>query len=222
MSTIDPTQGARAGLFDGFQGYRTATSEDYGEVLTSGLLVPDTNVLLNLYRYNVKTRTDLLAVLQRVGDRLWVPHQVLAEFWRNREAALQDPSDMAEATVEALDDQVQQVLSILRRWANRIALPQNRLDELRETAEGAFTALTSVVDEFTDATPNEPTWDTNKDQVLVQLEGVLANWGSPHLRVGPRTVPRDSGRARRGRRRTFCCRATRASTLQPLCHSDAG
>lgn len=181
MSTIDSEQGAGAGLFDGFQGYRTATSEDYGEVLSSGLLVPDTNVLLNLYRYNAQTRTDLLAVLQRVGDRLWVPHQVLAEFWRNREAALRDPSDMAEATVEALEDQLQQVLSVLRRWANRIALPQDRLEELRETVEGPFTVLTSVVDEFTDAIPDEPNWDTNNDQVLVQLEGVLDGHVGPPL-----------------------------------------
>lgn len=181
MSKIDSEQGAGAGLFDGFQGYRTATSEDYGEVLSSGLLVPDTNVLLNLYRYNAQTRTDLLAVLQRVGDRLWVPHQVSAEFWRNREAALRDPSDMAEATVEALEDQLQQVLSVLRRWANRIALPQDRLEELRETVEGPFTVLTSVVDEFTDAIPDEPNWDTNNDQVLVQLEGVLDGYVGPPL-----------------------------------------
>ncbi|MDP9203295.1 MAG: PIN-like domain-containing protein [Gemmatimonadota bacterium] len=180
MSTVDSNQRVGAGLFDGFQGFRTVTPEDYGEVLTSGMLVPDTNVLLNLYRYNAKTRTDLLAVLERVGDRLWIPHQVVAEFWRNREAALRDPSDMAEATVEALENQVQQVISILRRWANRIALPQDRLDELRETVEGDFTALTTVVDEFTDATPDEPTWDTNKDPVLVQLQGVLeGRVGSP-------------------------------------------
>ena len=37
----------------------------------------DANVLLNLYRYNESPRDDLLEVLQKVGDRLWVPHQVI-------------------------------------------------------------------------------------------------------------------------------------------------
>lgn len=180
MTGIETPQEAGAGLFDGFQGYRTPTPEDYGRVLTGGLVVPDTNVLLNLYRYNAQTRTDLLAVLERIGDRLWVPHQVMSEFWRNREAALRDPSDLAEATVAALEDQLQQVLSILRRWANRIALPQGRLDELRETAEAGFDSMTSVLDEFTDATQDEPVWNTNNDQVLGQLEGVLnGRVGSP-------------------------------------------
>ncbi|NEB93188.1 DUF4935 domain-containing protein [Streptomyces bauhiniae] len=53
---------------------------------TSGLVVLDTNVLLNLYRSNESTRRDTLAALARLRERLWIPHQVLAEFWRNRES----------------------------------------------------------------------------------------------------------------------------------------
>ncbi|MFD4759474.1 PIN-like domain-containing protein [Streptomyces sp. NPDC058439] len=52
------------------------------------MVVLDTNVLLNLYRSNARTRQDTLAVLTRLRDRLWVPHQVLTEFWRNREQKL--------------------------------------------------------------------------------------------------------------------------------------
>src|SRR5439155_25744789 len=90
------------GLFDGFEGYRTPAVDDYRHLLTSGLVVPDANVLLNLYRYNSQTQNDLLAVLERLEDKLWVPHQVLAEFWRNRESALRDRQDSAETTIEAL------------------------------------------------------------------------------------------------------------------------
>ncbi|WP_425588779.1 PIN-like domain-containing protein [Streptomyces thinghirensis] len=43
----------------------------------------DTNVLLNLYRSNESTRRDTLAALARLRERLWIPHQVLTEFWRN-------------------------------------------------------------------------------------------------------------------------------------------
>lgn len=68
------------GLYDGFEGYRTPTDEDYRSLLMQGTVVLDTNVLLNLYRYNTRTRTDLVAVLERLEDRLWVPHQVMVEF----------------------------------------------------------------------------------------------------------------------------------------------
>jgi len=83
--------GTSGGLFDGFESYRTPTETDYRGLLTSGLVVPDTNVFLNLYRWNEHTRNDFLSVLNELGDRLWVPRQVMAEFWRNREKVLQDP-----------------------------------------------------------------------------------------------------------------------------------
>jgi hypothetical protein len=47
-----------AGLYDDFEAYRTATDADYQRLLTSGLVIPDTNVFLNLYRYDVPTRDD--------------------------------------------------------------------------------------------------------------------------------------------------------------------
>ncbi|MEV5354581.1 PIN-like domain-containing protein [Streptomyces sp. NPDC086081] len=47
------------------------------------MTVLDTNVLLNLYRCNERTRRDTLAVLNKLRDRLWVPHQVLTECWRS-------------------------------------------------------------------------------------------------------------------------------------------
>jgi hypothetical protein len=67
------------GLYDGFEAYRTAAETDYRHLLTNGIVVPDTNVLLNLYRYNEETRKDFFNVLSRLGNHLWVPHQVIAE-----------------------------------------------------------------------------------------------------------------------------------------------
>src|SRR5215213_9185204 len=114
---------APRGLFDGFEGYRTPTLDDYRHVLTEGLVVPDTNVLLNLYHYNAQARGDLLAVLDRLGERLWVPQQVLLEFWRNRESALREPPDTATKTVEELKGHRQRAIEALRRWANQVSLP---------------------------------------------------------------------------------------------------
>src|SRR5689334_15934435 len=92
-----------SGLYVGFEAYRTPTESDYRALLTSGIVVPDTNVFLNLYRYNEQTRSDLTAVMQSLDERLWVPHRVMAEFWRNRETILQDPRNIA-TTVKELTD----------------------------------------------------------------------------------------------------------------------
>src|SRR5438105_2793430 len=73
----------RAGIFGhGLESYRTVTDAGYRSLLTSGLIVLDTNVLLNLYRYHQQTRRELLDVLAKVGDHLWIPHHVMVEFWQ--------------------------------------------------------------------------------------------------------------------------------------------
>lgn len=53
-------------------------------LLREGLIILDTNVILNLYRYPQSAREDLLKLLNAIKDRLWIPHQVAHEYQRNR------------------------------------------------------------------------------------------------------------------------------------------
>lgn len=80
------------GLADGFTAYLVPTPEDYTASLRTGLVVLDANVLLNAYRYHEPTRSDLFAILEALGDRLFVPHQAAKEFWKNREATIRGAS----------------------------------------------------------------------------------------------------------------------------------
>src|SRR5947208_978041 len=68
------------GIYDGFEAYRTPTESDYATLLTSGMIVLDTNVLIDLYRYHKQTRDEFLLVLDNIKERLWFPHQVIKEF----------------------------------------------------------------------------------------------------------------------------------------------
>jgi predicted nucleic acid-binding protein len=67
-----------------FPEYDNGRATDYTAVWKDALFVFDTNVLLNLYRYRVGTRDELLAVLDKITDRIWIPYQVALEFQRNR------------------------------------------------------------------------------------------------------------------------------------------
>lgn len=57
---------------------------NYSSVWRDAIFVFDTNVLLNLYRYQSATRDELLNVLSKLADRIWIPHHVALEFQRNR------------------------------------------------------------------------------------------------------------------------------------------
>jgi predicted nucleic acid-binding protein len=69
---------------DMFPEYNNSRPINYPEIWRDALFVFDTNVLLNLYRYRVDTRDELLNVLNEISDRIWIPYQVALEFQRNR------------------------------------------------------------------------------------------------------------------------------------------
>ena len=67
-----------------FSAYYRHTDEELTKLWSECLFVLDTNVLLNMYRYPSQAREALLRTLQRVADRLWIPHQVALEYQVNR------------------------------------------------------------------------------------------------------------------------------------------
>lgn len=60
------------------------SNEKIKDIWQNGLVVFDTNVLLNLYRYNKETCDDILNYMKTFGDRLWMPYQVGWEYNNNR------------------------------------------------------------------------------------------------------------------------------------------
>lgn len=174
---MENSEGGFGGLYDGFEAYQTTTEAEYRRLLTDGLVVPDTNVFLNLYRYNDQTRDDLFAVLRGLGDRLWVPRQVMVEFWRNRETVLQDPRD-TDRTVKELAALRTESVNAFQAWANRVGLPEARRKELVGVFSHAFQTVITGVGELADKDVSQFRSDTTKDPVLSGLEPIL------HGRVG--------------------------------------
>ena len=50
----------------------------------NGVIVFDTNTLINLYRYTEKTRNDYFDVMNHYKSRIWIPYQVALEYHSNR------------------------------------------------------------------------------------------------------------------------------------------
>ncbi|PYQ29144.1 MAG: hypothetical protein DMF56_12770 [Acidobacteria bacterium] len=67
-----------------FPGYYRPTQTEFDRLWAEGWFVLDANILLNLYRYQEKAREEFLSVLTKLAPRLWVPHQAVLEYQRNR------------------------------------------------------------------------------------------------------------------------------------------
>jgi hypothetical protein len=64
--------------------YYRPTKEEFDTIWDNCLIIPDTNILLNLYRYSKETSDDFLNIFQILSERIWIPHQIALEYQKNR------------------------------------------------------------------------------------------------------------------------------------------
>ncbi|MFI1125228.1 PIN-like domain-containing protein [Streptomyces hygroscopicus] len=188
--------GSSRGLFDDFGAYRTATAVDFTAVLTGGLVAPDANVLLNLYRYTEQARTDLLGALGALGDRLWVPHQVVDEFWRNRESVISDARSTSKSAAQEMSGHAGTAVQTLRAWANRVALSDQDLTDLRDRLTGVFDEVQNKITEVGEGEWQSITHDTTADPVIAGLEHALAGRVGTPFSPEERTELAEAGKER--------------------------
>jgi len=78
------------------------TGAEFKHLWARAAIVVDTNVLLNMYRYSVASRTEFAAVLQTLSDRLWIPHQVALEFHKNRLSVIDEQLSAFDSVLKKL------------------------------------------------------------------------------------------------------------------------
>jgi hypothetical protein len=166
------------GLYDGFEGYKLPGSDEIAEAIRTGLVAVDANTLLNLYRYNASTSEDLLRVLGALGDRLIVPNQVVREFWRNRMAAIGNPSAAAQQARDAIEKNRKSTSAALNQWAKQVALEDDVRDQLHERIDGLYDELAEAI---ASGQPSVVQFPSARDPILEQLELRLAGRVTPPL-----------------------------------------
>ncbi|MDN3053110.1 PIN-like domain-containing protein [Streptomyces sp. SRF1] len=180
----------RRGIFDCEEAYRTPTSLDYKNLFESGMVVLDTNVLINLYRSNERTRRDTFAVLHRLRERLWIPHQVLSEFWRNRDLPSVKGHHRAKARTActALDKALRSLSDATDRWLKDVHLAtddeaKGNIKKYTDRIEASVEGVKQYIERQAENDALEGTDSTHTDPVLVQLDPLLLG------RIGPPMAP---------------------------------
>ncbi|BAT49689.1 uncharacterized protein BTUAT1_25550 [Bacillus altitudinis] len=85
------------------------------DIWTNSVIVLDTNILLNLYRYSKETSEKLLALLEKSKDRLWIPHQIALEFHLNRTNVILDQQTSYEKIESILRKKSTEIDSSLKK-----------------------------------------------------------------------------------------------------------
>jgi hypothetical protein len=171
--------GRMPGLYDDeFVGYRIPSDEDVNVALREAVVAVDANVLLGLYRFLPQTANDLIRVLERLEDRLVVPHQALREFWRHRQRAPGSPEVATRAVEDVIAKAAAGVRQALETWSKQVGQDDSErtdlLGRVTDFAENLRTELAAVHKRGDGRSGDD-------DPILTQLERLLDDRVTPAL-----------------------------------------
>lgn len=166
------------GLDAGFKSQIPPTTAEIRDALAKGLVSLDANVLLSFYRFSPTAQKALGEILGALGDRLWVSHQAVREFWRNRCAAIDGRNQATESVRQSLEEGERKLTQAVDTWAKQTAVPI----ELKEAVKGKLTAgfaNAAALIEGEATGGGQATYAAETDAVVTTLRTLLES------RVGP-------------------------------------
>jgi predicted nucleic acid-binding protein len=122
-----------------FPGYYRPTPEEFDDVWKKATFVFDANVLLHIHRRSKQTRRAILDTLKKLGERLWIPYEIAAEYQRNKLKVAHGLVDSCKTVLNGLAGLQEQLRSRDLRehpFLNAEALTKS-LDELTKQVEEA-------------------------------------------------------------------------------------
>lgn len=170
-----------------FPGYYRRTDKELSRIWEDGIFVLDANVLLNLYRYSEGTREELLGVLCRIKDRLWVPRQVADEFHSNRQSVIEVQRSAYSAVQRSLSEARKEIEQKLGEMHTDPGIVEAK--DLRKQVEESFQTLINEAERLqsdaaiqsiqpTDSPDDDEIW-----QVVVEIVGDSVGDGLSPIRM---------------------------------------
>lgn len=109
----------------GFNIYQM-TEERQKELWSDCVFVFDTSALLALYLYPEEARQQIYTeIFERIKGRLWIPHHVLFEYLKNKDAKIREPISRSYQPLN--DEYVKPVMDSFNKSLNRIDALKNNI-----------------------------------------------------------------------------------------------
>jgi hypothetical protein len=141
-----------------FPGYRKFNNEEFLKLWVECIFVVDTNVLLNLYRYKISTRDELLKLLDEIKDRIWIPHQVALEFHDKRLNVINSLISAYDKIIRLEESNYDKINEKLKDCKERH--PVIDVDKIIAVLDKNYK---SMVDEIEKEKSVHPDWNANDD-----------------------------------------------------------
>ena len=151
-----------------FPGYYRPNNDDFSNLWNNCIFVFDASVLLNIYRYTPATRDGFIDILDKISDRLWIPHQAALEYQKNRLDVINQQLSAYEKIQKSLDSNKTKILNDLKTFSRH---PYIIVDQLSENIESAFAEINKELSNKKETHPNLLDEDDLRETITELLQG---------------------------------------------------
>lgn len=171
-------------IFEQFSQYVLQNEDECAEALKKGFIAIDTNVLLNLYKYDEGVTNNWLQTLQHFGNRLWIPHHVLKEFWNARSGLVGSPD--TKSSKGKIESYAEEIRREFEGWLETQAVASKEeyaqlLDEVTRSAE----KLTAILQESIDTHNKRFDHRVEEDEIVQALALMTSKQSESSANVCP-------------------------------------
>ncbi len=159
---------------DLFPGYYRPTSEQFHDLWKECTLAFDANTLLNVYRYTVDTRERFLGIVERLAERVWVPHQAALEYHERRLDVIFDQTELYAKIENELDETLK---SLEKTLSERRRHPFIERSQMLGAITSSFQKIKDVLYETRSNHPNFLTHDELRERITNLFNGKV---GQPY------------------------------------------
>lgn len=156
------------GMKSTFSEFYKSTDEELQALWNDSLFVIDANVVLNLYRYPINARDDLLKALDKVSARLWMPFQAALEYQRKRLDVIAEQKKAFDTVNAELKGAVSKIEGLFNARHPLIAPGQ-----LVSDIKGLISTYTEQLQPLSNKQPAAHEDDKIRDSVDVLLSGKI-------------------------------------------------
>lgn len=168
--------------------------EELESAIANGMIVFDTNALLHLYGYHGESLDSFFEVLEKIATRVFIPYQVMDEFWRNRRTTLADNSSRhrEKEEIKAAAGKIEKLYSA---WYRRTISRDNAVTNSLKNVQMAVDSLVAHMDKESTKTQSVgPDTPTHEDPVLTKLSRLFSGRvGSPPATAEERKLLQEQG-----------------------------
>lgn len=130
-----------------FPGYYLPSKEEFSELWKKGLIIVDTSVLLDFYRYTPETVDTLFDIIKKLNKRIWIPYHVAHEYHKNLSNVIAKQADEYTLTIDIIKELKKKIETqrshpfLSKKLFNKTSKLLVELTEELENKEKEITAL---------------------------------------------------------------------------------